>query len=316
MIITFTANPSLDRSAPLSGDLRVGRLNRLGQVYSVAAGKGVNVSASVKAAGHPTLAIVPVDAADPLAEALRTRGVPSRMVPVGRRARTNLTITHPDGTTTRFSEPGEPLSRENQTALVSALLASLPGASWVALCGSLPPGSPVDWYVRLTERAHSVGVKVAVDAHGPALDAVVAAAPDTVPDLVSPNLTELQQVTGRRIRESVDAGDLAESLAAVLELRGRGIPAVLATLGARGALLASGDGVWHAEAEPVEPLSVVGAGDAALAGFLLANVRGAEPADQLARAVAYGTIAVTLPGSEVPAPHEADFAGVRVRQVG
>ena len=314
MIITFTANPSLDRSAPLSGELRVGRLNRLGHVYAVAAGKGVNVSAAVNAAGHPTRAIVPVDAIDPLAEALRTRGVPTRMVPVGRRARTNLTITHPDGQVTRFNEPGEPLTPENQTALVSALLATLPGASWLALCGSLPPGSPVDWYVRLTESARAVGVKVAVDAHGPALDAVVAAGAHA-PDLNSPNVSELEQVSGRPVREALGRGKLDEAIAAALELREGGIDCVLATLGARGALLACADGVWHAEADPVNTVSVVGAGDAALAGYLLACVSGAGAAERLSRAVAYGTSCVTLPGSEVPNPGQADAVGVRVQQL-
>ena len=315
MIITFTANPSLDRSAPLSGDLRVGRLNRLGQVYRAAAGKGVNVSAAVKAAGHPTRAIVPVDATDPLADALHSRGVPSRLVPVNRRARTNLTITHPDGTITRFNEPGEPLTPENQTALTSALLATLPGASWLALCGSLPPGSPVDWYVKLTTMARSVGVKVVVDSHGPALDAVVAAAETTPPDLISPNVAELQQVTGQSIRSALVAGDLEPAIEAVMDLRERGVPFVLATLGARGALLSCEDGLWYGEPEPVLPVSVAGAGDAALAGMLLASVRTQDPAYCLDRAVAYGTATVLLPGSEVPTPEQADTVALKVTQL-
>lgn len=316
MIITFTANPSIDRSTPLSGDLTVGRVNRLGQVYTVGAGKGVNVSAAIHAAHHPTVAIVPADETDPLVQALRERDVPTRIVSVGRRARSNLSIMHPDGAVTRLHEPGEPLTPENQTALVSALLATLPGASWLALCGSLPPGSPVDWYVRLAERAHSVGVQVAVDAHGPALNAVVAAAPDSTPDLISPNSAELQQVTGRPIQAALGAGDLSEAIAAVLELRGRGIPSVLATMGARGALLATAEGVWHAQADPVKPHSVVGAGDAALAGYLLASTAGASPDQRLARAVAYGTACVMLPGSEVPHPGEADAIPVHVQQLG
>lgn len=314
VIITFTANPSLDRGAPLSGELRVGSLNRLGRVYSAAAGKGVVVSAAVHAAGHPTRAIVPVDAMDPLAEALRVRGVPSRMVPVGRRARTNLSITHPDGQITRFNEPGEPLTPENQTALVSALHATLPGAAWLALCGSLPPGTPDNWYVRLTDIARQVGVQVAVDAHGPALDAVVRAGA-RAPDVISPNVTELEQVTGRPIRTALEQGDLHQATAAALELRAHGITSVLATLGANGAILACDDGVWHAEADPVEMVSVVGAGDAALAGYLLACHAGHDPAARLRRAVAYGTACVTLPGSEVPTPGQAADVPVQVRQI-
>lgn len=315
VIITFTANPSLDRSAPLARDLRVARLNRLGQVYRLASGKGVNVSAAVHAAGHPTLAIVPVDTSDPLAEALRSRGVPSRMVPVGRRARTNLSITHPDGSTTRFIEPGEPLTPENQTALVSALLASLPGASWLALCGSLPPGAPVDWYAKLTEMAHSVGVRVAVDADGPALDAVISHAHATPPDLLSPNVAELQKATGRSIRKAVKAGDLQPAIDAVQELHSRGVPRVLATLGPQGALLSCEDGLWHAEPDPVQPVSVMGAGDAALAGCLLISTRTQDPALCLDRAVAYGTATVLKPSSEVPTPADADAIPLTVRKL-
>ena len=47
------------------------------------------------------------------------------------RSRANLTVAHPDGTTTLFNEPGEPMTHENVTALVSALMATLPGASWL-----------------------------------------------------------------------------------------------------------------------------------------------------------------------------------------
>ena len=314
VIITFTANPSLDRSAPLAGELRQGAVNRLGQVYRIAAGKGVNLSAAVWAAGHPTLAIVPVDNNDPLADALRSRGLPTRMVPVGRRARTNLSITHPDGTTTRFHEPGEPLTPENQTALVSAVLSSVPGASWLALCGSLPPGAPVDWYVKLAGLARSVGVKIAVDSNGPALDAVVAegAAP---PDLMSPNATELHQATGIPLRAALAAGDLGPAIEATLALRARGVGCVLSTLAEHGALLSCGDGLWHAEPDPVQPVSIVGAGDAALAGMLLAVGGGLDPEACVRRAVAYGTATVLKPGSEVSSPAEADAVGVTVRRL-
>lgn len=315
VIITFTANPSLDRTAPLPGELRVGALNRLGGVSRLAAGKGVNVSAAVHLASHPTLAIVPADSDDPLIEALRERGVPARTVPVGHRARTNLTIAHPDGTTTKFNEPGEALTHENVTALVSALMATLPGASWLALCGSLPPGAPADWYVRLTQTAREVGVRVVVDTHGPALDAVVAAMPHIAPDLIAPNAWELRQVTGLDVPAGLEAGDVTPAVEGALYLVARGVPAVLTTCGALGAVLATREGVWHAQAAPVAVVSAISAGDAALAGYLLAQVRGADDPGCLARAVAYGTACVLKPASLVPRPAEADAIDVDVRRL-
>ena len=40
MIVTVTLNPSIDRTAGLSGPLNRGRVNRLGSCDEVAAGKG------------------------------------------------------------------------------------------------------------------------------------------------------------------------------------------------------------------------------------------------------------------------------------
>lgn len=315
VIISFTPNPSLDRTAPLASRLVVGGTNRLGGVSLEAAGKGVNVSAAVHAAQHPTLAVVPADPDDPLTEALRARGVPARTVPVGHRSRTNLTIAHADGSTTKINEPGEVMTRENLTALVSAVMAALPGASWLTLCGSLPPGAPADWYRKLTQKAHEVGVRVAVDTNGPALDAVVACLRDTAPDLLTPNAAELEQASGLPVDAAAMAGSVDPARDAARALVDRGAPAVLATLGPLGAILATREGTWHAKPTPVMVRSAISAGDAALAGYLLAKVSGADDPAALARAVAYGSACVQKPGSAVPAPDEADVVSVTVEQI-
>lgn len=315
VIITFTANPSLDRTAALVDALAVGQVNRLGPVTTRAAGKGVNVSAAVHAAGVPTVAVLPVDPHDPLNEALRASGIPTRAVPTGRWARTNLSIAHPDGTVTRFNEPGERMSHENVTALVSTLMSVLPGSTWLALCGSLPPGAPADWYCRLQLTARQVGVKVAIDASGVALDATLAGLPGCAPDLLAPNARELGIATGTSLRESLDAGDLAPTVAAAESLVARGVTRVLTTLADSGALLTTASGTWHARPEPVEVVSPVSAGDSTLAGYLMADVTGADEDYALARAVAYGTACVLLPGSEVPCPDQADDITVEVQRL-
>ncbi|QIK71586.1 1-phosphofructokinase family hexose kinase [Propioniciclava coleopterorum] len=316
MIITFTPNPSLDRTASLPHDLRLGKRNQLGGVSTQAAGRGVNVSRAVHNAGKATLAVLPLDPDDPLTEALRERGVPNRPVPVGRRARTNLAVTHPDGTVTKFVEPGEPVTPENVSALFSALMAAVPGSDWLALCGSLPPGAPADWFVRLTQLAHEVNVPVAIDTHGQALAAVMAALPDTVPDVFSPNAAELQHATGVPLTDALQRGDIEPAIAAARSLVAQGIPRVLATIGARGALLVTHDGAWHARVAPVDVVSAVGAGDSALAGYLLARLEGADEPASLARAVAYGTACVLMPGANVPLPEQADAVEVTVTALG
>ena len=312
VIITFTPNPSLDRTASLPHELAVGQRNQLAGVSTQAAGRGVNVSRALHNAGCSTLAVLPLDPDDPLTEALRERGVLNRPVPVGRRARTNLGVTHPDGTVTKFVEPGEPLTPENVTALFSTVMAAVPGADWLALCGSLPPGAPADWFVRLTQLAHEVNVPVAVDTHGQALLAVMAALPGSAPDVFAPNAAELQVASGMPLIQALLSGDIAPAVAAAQSLVDRGIPRVLATIGSLGAVLVTDHGAWYAVAEPVKVVSAVGAGDSALAGYLLARLDGAEDADALARAVAYGTACVLLPGANVPQPEQAAAVTVLV----
>lgn len=133
------------------------------------------------------------------------------------------------------------------------------------------------------------GARVALDTSGPALAAALPARPD----VVKPNAAELAEAVGRPL------GTLGDAVKAAEELVGRGAGAVLASLGARGQLLVTADGAHHGTAPVAAVRSDVGAGDAALAGFLAAG--GTGPA-ALASALAHGAAAVQLPGSVMPGP--------------
>ena len=93
----------------------------------------------------------------------------------------------------------------------------------------------------------------------------------------------------------------------------RGCRAVLATLGARGAVLTTAEGGWLATMPPIVPVSTVGAGDSSLAGYLLADHRGAGPEGRLAQAVAHGSAAASLPGSTMPSPDQTRPDSVTVQ---
>ncbi len=64
---------------------------------------------------------------------------------------------------------------------------------------------------------------------------------------------------------------------------------MLATLGAAGAVLVNETGSWLATPPPIKPKSTVGAGDSSLAGYVRADVGGAEAPQRLQMAVAYGS---------------------------
>jgi 1-phosphofructokinase len=306
MIVTFTANPSLDRTVTLPGPLSRGQVQRALTTTSEPGGKGVNVARVVTAAGALAVAVLPGQHDDPLLLALRDAQVTHRPVVVRGRLRVNLTLTELDGTTTKVNEPGLPLEAEVRDALADVLVREAAGARWVALSGSLPPGVPVDWYAELTDRLRATGAKVALDTSG---DPLLAALVDgTMPDLVKPNGEELAELTGQ---PGVDLeSDLTTAVEAASGLLDRGIGAVLATLGAAGALLVTRDGSWSATPPAIRARSSVGAGDSALAGYLLADLAGGGPEDRLRSAVAHGAAAAALPGSTLPTPADVDLAGV------
>jgi 1-phosphofructokinase len=145
----------------------------------------------------------------------------------------------------------------------------------------------------VVERLGGATVKVAIDSSG----APLVAALEAGPDLIKPNREELAEATGRRL---LTLGDV---VAAAEELRGRGVGAVLASLGADGAVLVDATGATFGSATVERPRSAVGAGDSMLAGFLAGG--GSGPA-ALAEALAWGAAAASLPGSRMPTPDDLD----------
>jgi 1-phosphofructokinase len=129
------------------------------------------------------------------------------------------------------------------------------------------------------------------------------------PDLLKPNAEELAEVLGLAHQDVTDPRRAAEHARLLV---GHGCAAVLVTLGAGGAVLVTEEGAWHAAPPPTIAKSTVGAGDCALAGYLLADLDGAAPADRLCHAVAYGSAAAGLPGSAVPEPADVRAEAVTV----
>ncbi|MER5389331.1 1-phosphofructokinase family hexose kinase [Saccharopolyspora sp. NPDC002686] len=285
MITTVTANPSVDRTICIDSLVR-GDVLRGTRSSVEPSGKGVNVTLALHTHGHATTAVLPLGGASgaELRSMLDASGAGYVAVPIAEAVRSNISLLEPDGTVTKANEPGPQLTPPEIEALAEAAITAATSASWLACCGSLPVGVAPGFYADLIARGSAAGCRTVVDSSGPCLEKAL----DASPDLIKPNIDELAELTGRRLHtlgDVVDAGKL---------VRGRGVGAVLASLGPRGAVLLDHDGVLHGEAPVGRPVSTVGAGDALLAGFLAGGGRGAEA---LHMALRWAATAVQQPGT-------------------
>ncbi len=301
MIVALTPNPSIDRTVRID-ELRRGSVHRATAVRVDAGGKGVNVARALSAQGIDALAVQPLGGPEGalLARLLDEAGVPHADVEVPGATRINVTIADA-GATTKVNEPGPEIPAEVAAALLTDTLAQ-PRATWIVGSGSLAPGMPHDFYAGLVTQARAAGRSVAIDTSGPSLGPAVAAGPD----LIKPNHHELAELTGRSLRTLGDVRDAAAEVVA------GGVGTVVVSLGADGAIAVAPGIAIHATAEPVTARSTVGAGDCLLAGLVAALDSGAMLADALLQGVAWGTAAVTLPGSDVPTPQIVSTINPRV----
>jgi 1-phosphofructokinase len=302
MIVTLTPNPALDRTV-LVDSLTRGEVHRAFAVRVEAAGKGVNVTRALAAHGVGSVAVVPVGgrSGNWYLDSLTADEVTVDAVKIAGALRTNVAIIEPDGTTTKINEPGPFLDASEQQSLFDAVRPRLTaGANWIVGCGSLPPEADPDLYRNLIRLSREHGARCAIDSsHGPFLRAV-----DAHPDLIKPNLEELEELLGA---ELATFGDV---VAGARKLTKQGIETVLVSLGSRGALLVTADRVQHAQASVERPLSTVGAGDAFLAGYL--STVDDAPDHALAVGVAWGSAAVGLPGTQMPGPDQTASIAVSV----
>lgn len=297
MIVTLTPNPSVDRTVEVDVLTR-GAVLRATSSRIDPGGKGVNVSRALAAHGVDTCAVLPTGGAegDQLAALLSHAGVAVRTVAISGAVRANVSVVEPDGTVTKLNELGPTLTAGEIDAVIEATLKAAVGSAWVVLSGSLPPGCPDDLYATLLRRLPGPTV---VDSSGASLAAALPAGPD----LVKPNREELAEVSG------LPVDTVGQAVTAARTLLERGAKAVLASLGADGAVLVEAAGAWYGRAPVDAPVSSVGAGDATLAGFLAGGGHG--PA-ALREALAFGAAAVRLPGSRMPGPADLDRSAVLI----
>lgn len=301
MIRTLTPNPSFDHTYRVARFV-VGDVNRATVTTVAAAGKGVNVARDAVANGGAATAIIPGNDADGSAfvAELAGYGVGCEVVTRPEPTRRNITVIDDKGITSKINEGGAPIAGDVAEALLTAATAE--PDTVVAASGSLAPGTDPDFYVRLAERLPAPEHTLALDTSGAALMACL----DMPCLLAKPNRAELEELVGAKLSTY---GDL---IGVARDLVGRGWANVLVTLGPAGALLVNERGAWAGSAHVDRPVNTVGAGDAAVAGFLL---EAGGDAAALSSALALARASVLSADTAGMRIGDADRAAVQLRTI-
>ncbi|WP_416771806.1 1-phosphofructokinase [Pseudomonas sp. RHF3.3-3] len=286
-ILTLTLNPALDLTVQLAR-LEPGEVNRTLSLLTHAAGKGVNVAQVLADLGHQLTVsgFLGVDNPQAFEALFARRGFVDAFVRVPGETRSNIKLAEQDGRITDLNGPGPEVDGQSQQALLDTLERIAPGHDAVVVAGSLPRGLSPQWLQALLLRLKQLGLKVALDTSGAALQAGLAAAPW----LVKPNTEELAEVLQRPVETAQAQAEAAASLLA------QGIEHVVVSQGADGVNWFHAAEAWHAQPPKVDVASTVGAGDSLLAGMLHGLLSGHPARQTLRTATAVAAQAVTQIG--------------------
>ena len=289
-IVTLTLNPAIDSSCQADEVHPIRKIRTSRERYDPGGG-GINVARVIRELGGEALAVycaggLTGEAFDRMVDAI---GLDRRAIRIAGLTRVSHTVfERKSGQEYRFVPEGPPLSAGEWQAALAALDPLDP--DYLVASGSLPQGVPDDFYAQVAEAVRAKGVRLVLDTSGAALRAALAAGVH----LIKPSRGELERLLGRPLREPAALEEAARGLVA-----DGGAEIVAVSLGADGALLATGGECFRLRSPPVEPQSAVGAGDSFVAGMTLGLAEGRPLKDAFALAVATGTAAVLTMGTEL-----------------
>lgn len=292
-IATITLNPAIDQTVSIP-NFQAGQVNRVTASQSDPGGKGVNVASFLADFGL-TVSVSGFlgEENTHLFERLFTeKGIKDRFVRIPGSTRIGIKIIDEiNRQTTDVNFPGLAPRSQDIEALFGRVDELAEDCKWFVLSGSIPAGVPADIYQRLVVSIKTRGNLVALDTSGKGLQQALS----VKPDLVKPNVYELEEVMER----SLNSPELIEQAAG--ELNRQGIETVVVSMGEKGAVFVQSGETVLAQPPQVEVKSTVGAGDAMIAGMVAGLMQGKSLADCARLATAFSISAITRVGSGLPA---------------
>lgn len=298
LIATVTLNPAIDQTVSIP-NFTADAVNRVAWEQSDAGGKGVNVASFLADFGYAVTATGWLGQENPelFQKLFDQKGIVDRFVRIAGKTRVNVKIVdeiQQQVTDINFSGcPAPELARQQLTETLSHLAAD---HDWFILAGSIPAGVPDTFYRDLVSLLKAQHKTVVMDTSGNSLRHALAAQPD----VIKPNLVEMQELMGRSLSTET------EIIAAARDLIQQGLQCVVISMGAEGALFVTAQAAVHAQPPQMEIKSTVGAGDAMVSGTVVGMMRGYSLPDRARLATAFSMGALSQLGPRLPPTDEIE----------
>lgn len=298
MILTLTVNPALDVYTQVD-HIESNEKLRCDTPTTDPGGGGVNVSRVIKRLGGTSKAIYTKGGytGNIFSQLLEQESVDQVRVEVKQDLRQNFAVTEKStGELYRFGMPGAALEAAEYQKILD-IIDEHKEADFLVASGSLPPGAPVDFYAQVARRAKKNDIKLILDTSGAAFQPVL----EEGVFLIKPNMNELKDLFGRNAESEEEQKELLLDV-----LKKYKVEVIVASLGPKGAFLATGDSVKHYPAPTVEHVSSIGAGDSMVAGISYSLSRGSSLEEAVYMGLACGSATIKSPGTELLKREDAE----------
>lgn len=266
--LTVCLNPTLQKTL-LFDSFREDQVNRCGQLFLDASGKGVNVSRILQQLGQKVHHITQLGGRDKdlFYQLAEKSDVSLSFAESDSQVRYCSTLLNRlNGTTTEIIEPTHPVGNNVEAAFIELFRSLLPQAHTIIITGTKAPGFSDELYPGLVKEAKNRGKTVILDIKGNDLiDSLPFA-----PDFIKPNLSEFAGTffSEERVWENDMNQDhqknAYDKMTRIFEEFGS---ISVITRGSQGCIYCDGEQIRSVKAEAIEPVNTIGCGDAFTAGF-------------------------------------------------
>lgn len=264
MIYTVTLNPAIDYYVVMK-EFVEGNLNTAEEGYTLAGGKGINVSKVLKNFGKESVALGFVGGftGSFIKDDMKACNIAERFIELEENTRINMKLKT-EKTESEIAGKSPKISKENIEKLLDEIK-NIKKDDILILSGSVPNTIDKGIYGEIIEKLPE-GTKVILDTRGEPFTNALAKGVF----ITKPNIDELSEFFQKKLETT------EEIVKAGKKLRAMGSKNVIISMGKEGSILISEKGVYKGNAPKGKLISSVGAGDSMVAGITYGLIEGKE----------------------------------------